>query len=420
MKRTIVLLSFAACGGKSPAHGGAPLPPETPATYGKLDLPQQLVGSPLFVSDVDGLLLFEDEQLEAANLIAAWAKGQGLIVENPVRTRQIFARAARGQHADTGQACGAPLWRTLAISRWRAQMNSKGRIEVGVYCTPTCWLDLRLSLGLDVGLDDGPTAFYAAPYDPSQPWRTELAKRLGEVIAWQAPGEPNEPIAGVPGAKPMPAVTDAAFDRDHDAQATSTVPPAFMPAAKQCIGTTAAAGFIVETNASGVVEHCEPYDRRIIANVPAADCICKGITGTMIGGGARRASLAAFGDEVNVVTKAGLRVAVSDESDRAQNPMTGLYDPIASDPSVSEWEPPKEWVLAPCFETATDAIEAHVQVEFRRDGSVSSVKLDRKAGTITPAMESCVRAAFLAVRAPCPDVDKATADATLQVELRKP
>jgi len=420
MKRIVVVLALAACGGKTSQHEVAPLPPETPATHGKLDLPQQLVGTPLFVSDVDGLLLFEDEQLEAANLIAAWAKGQGLVVENPTRIRQIFTRAARGQHVDTGRACGAPLWRTLAISRWRTQMNSKGRIEVGVYCTPTCWLDLRLSLGLDVGLDDGPTAFYAAPYDPGQPWRAELAKRLAEVITWQAPGEPTEAISAVPGAKPMPATTDPVFDRDHEAQTSSSLPPTWMPAAKKCIGTTAGAGFIVETNASGVVEHCEPYDRRIIANVAAADCICKEITGKSIGGGARRAALAAFGDEIKVVTKAGLEVSVSDEADRAQNPVTGLYDPIASDPSVGEWEPPKEWVLAPCFQAATDNIEAHVKVEFRRDGSVGTVKLDRTAGTLTPAMDSCVRAAFLAIRAPCPEVDQATADATLRVQLRKP
>lgn len=419
MKRTVFLFSLAACGGKAPAHDIAPLPPETPSTHSKLDLPQQLVGSPLFVSDVDGLLLFEDEQLEAANLIAAWAKGQGLVVENPARTRQIFERASRGQHVDTGQACGAPLWRTIAISRWRTQMNSKGRIEVGVYCTPTCWLDLRLSLGLDVGLDDGPTAFFAAPYDPAQPWRSELAKRLGEVSAWQAPGEPDEAIAGVPGAKPMPPVTDPVFERDHNAQTSSTLPPSFMPAAKQCIGTTAGAGFIVETNAGGIVEHCEPYDRRIISNVPAADCICSAIKGKSIGGGARRASLSAFGDEIKVVTKAGLEVSISDEADRAQNPVTGLYDPIASDPSVGEWEPPKEWVIAPCFQTATDNVEAHVNVEFRRDGSVTGVKIDRTTGTLTPAMESCVRTAFLGVRAPCPDVDKATAAATLRVELRK-
>src|SRR5881398_315111 len=86
-----------------------PLPPEQrPATAGtRIDVPRQLGAAPLFVSDVDGLLLFESEQREASQLIATWARGQGLEIVDPVRTRQIFARATRGQNVDTGAACGA-------------------------------------------------------------------------------------------------------------------------------------------------------------------------------------------------------------------------------------------------------------------------------------------------------------------------
>src|SRR5438477_8090943 len=141
MKRAFLATAvLVACGPKNPEAGIGPLPPDLPDqrphTTPKIQLPSELVGVPLFVSDLDGYALFEDEQLQAANVIATWARAQGLSVVDPSATRQVFYRAARGQDVETGQACGAPLWRTLAISRWRDHMKAKGRIEAGVYCTP--------------------------------------------------------------------------------------------------------------------------------------------------------------------------------------------------------------------------------------------------------------------------------------------
>jgi hypothetical protein len=426
MKRIWVVLALAACGAKSQEAGIAPLPPDVPDTgkptskATKIQLPDQLVGTPLFVSDLDGYALFEDEQLQAANIIATWARGQGLTVEDPKATRQIFYRAARGQHAVTGQACGAPLWRTLAISRWRDEMHSKGRIEAGVYCTPTCWLDVRISLGLDIGLDDGPTAFYAAPFDPSQPWATELPKRLDELITWRAPGEPNEPLAQVPGAQPIAAVTDPAFHRDDDQQNQPTVPVGLVAAAKACVGKAAGAGMVIQTSAAGVIEKCEPFDRRIISNVPVSECVCKAMLGQTVGTTAVRMPVSVFGDEAKVTTKGGMVVNASADAERALDPMTRLYKPVVSDKSIEEWESPQPWVLAPCFVTATGNVEASVKLEIARDGHVTNAVIKATTGTLSKDAEACLKNVYMQIVAPCPDVDKATASGVVHAMLAKP
>jgi hypothetical protein len=403
-----------------------PLPPDLPdevrkkPTAMKIQIPQELVATPLFVGDFDGYSLFEDEQLQAANIIATWARGQGLTVEDPAKTRQIFSRAARGQNAVTGKACGAPLWRTLAISRWRDQMNAKGRIEAGVYCTPTCWLDVRISLGLDIGLDDGPTTFYAAPFDPSQPWPEELAKRLDQLVTWRAPGEPKEPIAAVPDAQPIPAATDPAFDRDHGAQEPATLPDWLLPPAMACLGKTAAAGLVVQTNVGGAVERCEPFERRVIANVAAAECICSSLATSPLPTGTGRRAFAVFGDDAKVMTKTGLVITASADSERAQDPMTRLYEPVVSDPSIKEWESPQPWILAPCFFSATSNAEIGVKLQFDRDGKATSATFKAKTGTLNKETESCLRTAYLRVVAPCPEAGKTTASGVVHVMLAKP
>lgn len=425
MKRALLAGAvLVACGPKTPEANVAPMPPDMPDpkphAASKIQLPSQLVDVPLFVSDLDGYALFEDEQLQAANVIASWARAQGLDVVEPSATRQIFTRAAHGQHVETGQACGAPLWRTLAISRWRDHMKAKGRIEAGVYCTPTCWLDVRISLGLDVGLDDdGPTAFYAAPFDPGQPWAKELATRLDQLITWRAPGEPNDPIAQVPGAQPMPAVTDAAFDRDHDAQDTPGLPAALQPAAHQCLGQSAGAGFVVQTSASGAVDRCEPFDRRVISNVPASECICKAISGKPLSVTGRHA-LAVFGDDAKVLTKSGLVINASADSERALDPMSRLYKPVVSDRSVEEWESPQPWVLAPCFVNATTNIDANVKLEFARDGHVTKTDVKAATGVLPKDADACLQKVYSQIVAPCPDVDKATASGVVHVMLARP
>ena len=425
MKRALVATAvLVACGPKNPDAVVGPLPPDLPeqrphhAT--KIQVPSELVDVPLFVSDLDGYALFEDEQLQAANVIATWARAQGLDVVDPAATRQIFARAARGQDVETGQACGAPLWRTLAISRWRDHMKAKGRIEAGVYCTPTCWLDVRISLGLDVGLEDGPTAFYAAPFDPSQPWATELATRLDQLITWRAPGEPTDPIAPVPGAQPMPAATDPAFDREHDAQDPSTLPPWLQSTALQCLGKTAGVGFVVQTNAGGAVERCEPYDRRVISNVPAAECICKALSTTPLPAGTGRRAFAAFGDDPKSMTNGGLVINASADAERALDPMTRLYKPVVSDRSVEEWESPQPWVLAPCFVNATTNVDASVKLELARDGHVTKADIKSTVGTLPKDAAACLQKVYMQIVAPCPDVDKATASGVIHAMLAKP
>lgn len=426
MRRWCVLLALVGCGSKAP-------PP--PASFPSLDqpaaqqfaepdeqamagnalmIPQPLLGVPVVVRDVEGLHLFADEQLDAKKLITTWARGAGLSVEDPERTTLIFERAALGQHAVTGQACGAGLWQTPAAERWRAELKGRARIHAGVACRDRCWLWLEISEGLDPGsADAGRSAAYAAPYDVSKPWRTELAVRLLQLAYRRDAEAPFE------GGILKSATVDPSFAPDEDAP---PLPPALERTTRACLGTSGAVGVLVESDAAGVVARCESDESTIIANRKVVPCVCDALAGQAVGAPGARTGLVIADEEKAVTTKRGHAVRVVARAAREQNPTTKQYEPIVTTPSIAEWEPPREWVLAPCFASATGAtpIEARVDIEGDATGAVGSVHLSSVTGTLTTAMQTCVKQAFSAIKVPCPDAPTWRATAELGVEFAQP
>jgi hypothetical protein len=441
-----IVLVVAACGSKQPtppalqptlepAPAGGREQPVAPVGHGlgavgsvegprKLTMFPQLENYPVYVTDVDGLMLFDTEKLEAANMVATWARTAGFLVEDPQRTREVFARAARGQDVVTGKACGAPLWKLPAAERWRKELKAKGRIEVGAYCTPTCWLMVNVSEGLDIGMADaGRTAFYAAPYDPTKPWRSELPAALAHVFDWHGPGEPGTPMSQVPGSKALAGIPDLAFA--VEGAPDPEVPPALVTAAESCVGV-GAAGVLIEIDRGGKVTHCEHDDRHIIANVAGATCVCSALGGKVLGGGkglVSRHPVGISGRETPTVSKTGAKVTVYARAARAQDPMTHLYEPIVTDKSIAEWEPGTLGdELRPCFASATDdtKVEAAFTLEFDGTGAATKVAITRTAGTLTPAMQTCAEGVLRKVVAPCPAVPHATAQGEFTAGYRKP
>jgi len=382
-------------------------------------VPQPLVGLPLHVAD-STLLLFADEQLEASTVIANALRAAGLTVEDPTRTREIFDRAARGLNAVTGQACGAELDRTSAAMRWRGELGTKGRIETAVYCEDSCWIEVNIAEGIDPVLPPrGRTAFYAAPYNIGQPWRTELPKRLGELVAFRSLRDYG-PARLVPGAVRPARKPDLAF---ADTNFSIDVPAALAPATKQCIGTSGAVGLLVETDASDRVTRCEPYARAFDDNRGVVPCVCSALAGRSLGGtGPRRAPIFTRGVDFKVKTTAGLVLNVGAIWEQVRDEASGLFSVKVSHPSIANWSLPSFIVLEACFTSMPEgAFAANVEVGFDQAGKATGVKLVAMTGSMamTPGIESCVRDAFMSSLGSCPAVPTSIGYATVTANATK-
>lgn len=173
----VVLALVAACGSKTKvphdptttdptaelvAVGGG-LTPELIATVGT---------RPFVIEPFTSLRLSAAQRLRAQHLIADWATATGLKVLPPADVERSIERAAAGLDPTTNQACGPALDREYAMERWIMPMGAEGSITARVDCEATCTLQLQIKL-FALG-----TEFFAAPFDPAQPWEQELVRRL--------------------------------------------------------------------------------------------------------------------------------------------------------------------------------------------------------------------------------------------------
>lgn len=379
------------------------------ATPQKPTIPRELRGMPLYVRDVDGLMLFDDEQGAAVAMLATWARNAGLSVEDPARTRTIIGRAKRGEHATTGKACGAPLWIGTAVARWRSELVAKGRIEARVQCTPACSLNVTVSQGLDISLPDaGGSAFYAAPFDVTRPWRTELPHALAQLADIGAPGEPHTKQPVVPGAIEPSGPPDDAFD------ARGVVPLLGLELrdrVEHCVPVGESVGLVVQLDDKGAVHRCEGEDHHTVGDLAAAPCACKELAGQVFSDakGRRRGTTAFYGKRTTTTTKRGLRVTAKL---RATD--------VLSDPSIADWAPETSFGYIPveqCFASESDPqpFESDVTLEFDAVGTAT------RATVATPlGPKKCVEDALRTVRAPCPAVARSTAQGHLAITFTRP
>lgn len=374
---------------------GAMAAPPTKAT-----IPRSL-HVPLYVRDLDGLLLFDDEQTAAAGMVATWARNEGLSVEDPARTHALISHAKRGEHAVTGKACGAPLWQPTAVARWRNELAARGRIEARVQCTPTCWLGVTLALGVDPGLPDaGPPVLFAAPYDVTKPWRNELPRALAKLT------DVDGPTPVVPNATEPLGVPDGSYDlRDRPLLGLE-----LRDRVEHCVPAGQSAGVIVELDAQAAVARCTGDDHHVAGDLAAASCVCKELSGQAFSDAkGRRRGFAVFtGKRIVTTTRRGMRVGVK------------LHEDEVSDPSIAEWAPDRLIPVEHCFAAESDPqpFEAAVTLDFDQNGAATKATVT--GAKLAPSVEKCVEAALATIRAPCPAVDKSSAQGHLAVTFDKP
>ncbi|HEY4176624.1 MAG TPA: hypothetical protein VGM90_07330 [Kofleriaceae bacterium] len=403
MRRAVFLALLAACGSRTTGPT-TPEPEldgdEQPTLQPGFAVPEPILGLPLYVRDTEGLALFSAEQAEAATIVAQWAHGVGFRVDEPARTREIFARASLGQDVKTGDACGAPLWSFVAADRWRVELHAQGRIEPAIECGNECRFTLRISEGVDgLARDAGRTALWTAPWDPQQPWRDELKKRLHELKL-------------VPTVEKGPRKS---FDE--------RIPGAVETKTEACLLEAGQIGILFETNAQGAIAKCESYAEELRGDAPATACACKALMGAELGGGARRRTtkIALVDDKAHTASGAQIEADIGPQTKATVVDAGGASHVVEPDRSVREWEPPPPWLLARCFDKRSDVNEVTARIAFKvasPQGKIVDTSFTPLSGTLAPESQQCVAKVLREhARIPCPDKGIHPLEAELHIRL---
>lgn len=341
---------------------------------------------PLFVQEVSSLRLSAAERLRAQQIIADWATAEGITMMAPATVEAAIARGTNGTDA-TGAACGPPLERAYAIERWVRPLGAEGTITARVDCDATCTLNLEILL---FGMG---TEFYAAPFDPAQPWEQELAKRLTEVIdngGHGRYGHANNPVE-IAGAPRAAGAADWYLDDDAFAAGKAA------SEAKRCGATDRPVLLLIDKADSGALT-CEPavsarsvseYDPKVNACMCAAAVAREKPT-------AKRSWFAYPGEPFagQVQTRNGKAIS-------AMLIGGNEYRPAGTAP----------WILrgsdsiASCFVARTEVAapqEVLATLELDRTGTVKKTSIGDLAGMLRPDERACVLARLQTIRTPCP------------------
>ena len=387
---------------------------------------------------VEGLGLFRDENLEAARLVAAWARQRGLKVEDPDTAERIFATARAGKEPTRGEVCGTALADFEAKIRYQKELGTNGELVASVGCTEAS-CSLRMWEFDDLGFDGDQVLSLSSPYAANLPWRQALAQALGAL--------PNVPIDaakddGVGGlglvggiseervvAHPEVLEWSVRTARDWEpiedsSERTSLRLDDGKKALRRCFGDQgSSAELLVEVDRSGKVVRCESRN----ADSASAVCTCRAFVDHGHGSEALRSLRMFVGVHfapADVVTPAHAVVAVTSNTylveyrSRRGDP---LWRPAVSDPSIEAWDPPQTFSFARCFGQSKDSRDRafRMKVEFDAKGSVVRSSVVAAApDALSQSERDCIEQVMRSASAPCPAVATSSAELAVQVTFQ--
>ena len=125
--------------------------------------------------------------------------------------------------------------------------------------------------------------------------------------------------------------------------------------------------------------------------------------------------------EPAVHSKDGLNIRAYASTAMIPDDTNGHFKALTTDPAIEQWEPPERETLSPCFADAPSVpkLEGRATVEFDAAGKATKANIIATAGAFTPQQTTCMRDAFLRVRAPCPSAAGAQATAEIKVSFEK-
>jgi hypothetical protein len=415
MRRTLSLVVVAACGSHPPPPRDPPSLAEAPSAApdaapvvddkgGGLtpELVAALGGRAMIVGDFASLKLNAVERRKAQQIIAQWAKESGVNIVPPDQVEDTIQRAARGQDP-TGKACGPEIDRDYAMERWIQPMGAMGELKPHVWCDDTCTLQLEIhafALG---------TEFFAAPFDPSQPWEAELARRLPQLHdngGHNRYGHLNNPtkVAGVrrtPGAQDWLLEDETYVQRPLDGSIV------------MCGVADLPVALLLDPDPKGT--RCEPastgryvtdYSDKVNA------CVC---------------AIATKREKVTARTFVMYPPNVRLERPKTRNGRDisamiiggNEYRPRGTAP----WFFRDSDSVAHCFMTRTDAVERFeigATIEFDANGVPTKTTLGDISGLLRPDERACVLAKMSTMRSPCPPTPPLGGTARISVEIHEP
>lgn len=406
--------------------GTAPTPPATPS--------RAATGPVLVVGPLEGLGLFGVESAEAEDAIAAWARAHGRRVVDTARAREVFARARAGRDAGTGAACGLPLSRWRATSRWREVLGAQGQLRAHVSCdekTAACALEVDAIAGVD--FDGEVLADLSAPFDARIPWREALRRSLDALVPRRDDdgagglgmlgGLGSGEVVARPERLDFSAWPARAMDHDKDLGRTLAFPNDGAAPLRACFSHAGGAELLVEVDDRGKVARCESRN----ADDAVTTCACAAFSGHAAGAPPVRGKRVYVGvhfrpaDVVaswGALVTANVRTYVESYKDRRGET---LWRPSVSARAIADWEPPGDDVIAKCFADAPSpgSLRARVRVTFDALGRATAVDARALgAASISDAQSACVKDAFLRSRAPCPGEPSSSAVAEIAVAVR--
>lgn len=390
------------------------------------------------VITVEGLGLFEEEQRAAEELVASWAENEGLRVVPLARTQQAFARARKGQHPETGAACGRPLAPWRAVGRWQEWLGAEGKLRASVGCdakAKTCALDV--SAYDDVGFGGEELLRQTAPFDPSAGWQESLPAALA-ALEPVSEGEGGGGLGGILGglgvgvveARPEKLGFRAWPAREPDLleggafEGALTFRKGTSPLRACFEQDRGGAELLLDVNTKGKVTRCRSRE----ADDDLSQCACAAFSKHASAKAPLRGKRAYVGvsfEPADVVTSTNALVRASLRTYLEPYKRDGntRWRPSVSHRSIEEWRAPAETAFARCFADVTEHAPLHalVTVRFDERGDVSSVELDEqkeKEKRFTHEQAACVQRAFATAQAPCPAVAATSARAELYVSFR--
>ena len=129
---------------------------------------------------VEGLGLFRDENLEAARLVADFARKRGLKVVDPEVAHRAFELARVGKDPVRGENCGRPLSESDSESRYQAMLGASGKLVVSVGCDKGA-CSLRLWTFDELGFFGEQISSLSSSYASNLPWRQALTQALASM-----------------------------------------------------------------------------------------------------------------------------------------------------------------------------------------------------------------------------------------------
>ena len=346
----------------------------------------QYVGeTPFHIGHVENLLLFREERRQAQETVARWATALGFHVIDVSESEERLERAMVGKHPATGEACGPAVDRDMAVKRW---YPTAGQLNVAIVCSPGCMMQLS------VVLPGQGTEFFAAPFDPSQPWNIELAKRLGELIdngGHVRHGHANNPVA------PQNVVERAEGARDFYGTAWRGAEDLPADMAATCNADAGPAIVLADQT------RCEPFPTtQLLTGVTddALECVCSAFLPS-VRGAHRRIAVAVppYKRPAPALTKNGktLSAFVTGLPNVPQLWMFPACRGSASDDCAN---------VSNCFASRTASVETvtiPVTIGFDGKGKPTSADFEDTAGALREEERTCVRQRLMTARAACPE-----------------